>query len=127
MAAPRRPVKLGRRLRKAQASVNVGGRVDFVQANMFLDPAHLNRVTRQTADGEEREREGAQNKPSNPGALSAPLCSAITSGWEARGPFPKKKKKLRERQEGKECLACWEIQEPLFVNGNRKRTRAGTG
>lgn len=42
MAAPSLAVQLGTVLRKAQSLVSVGGGVDFIQANMFLDPAHLN-------------------------------------------------------------------------------------
>ena len=42
VAVPRLVVQLGTTLRKAQSLVNVGGGVDFIQANMFLDPAHLN-------------------------------------------------------------------------------------
>lgn len=42
VAVPRAAVQLGPALRKAQSLVNVGGGVDFIQANMFLDPAHLN-------------------------------------------------------------------------------------
>lgn len=42
VAVPRLAVQLGTALRKAQSLVNVGGGVDFIQANMFLDPAHLN-------------------------------------------------------------------------------------
>lgn len=53
VAAPSLAVQLGTVLRKAQSLVSVGGGVDFIQANMFLDPAHLNWITRQTADGEE--------------------------------------------------------------------------
>lgn len=53
VAVPCLAVQLGTALRKAQSLVNVGGGVDFIQANMFLDPAHLNWITRQTADGEE--------------------------------------------------------------------------
>lgn len=42
VAVPSLAVQLGTALRKAQSLVNVGGGVDFIQANMFLDPAHLN-------------------------------------------------------------------------------------
>lgn len=42
VAVPCLAVQLGTELRKAQSLVNVGGGVDFIQANMFLDPAHLN-------------------------------------------------------------------------------------
>lgn len=42
VAVPLLAVQLGTALRKAQSLVNVGGGVDFIQANMFLDPAHLN-------------------------------------------------------------------------------------
>lgn len=53
VAVPCWSVQLGTVLRKALTLVNVGGGVDFIQANMFLDPAHLNWITKQTADGEE--------------------------------------------------------------------------
>lgn len=53
VAVPLLDVQLGTVLRKAQSLVNVGGGVYFIQANMFLDPVHLNWITRQTADGEE--------------------------------------------------------------------------
>lgn len=53
VAVPLLDVQLGTMLRKAQSLVNVGGGVYFIQANMFLDPAHLNWITRQTADGQE--------------------------------------------------------------------------
>lgn len=42
VAVPLLDVQLGTVLRKAQSLVNVGGGVYFIQANMFLDPAHLN-------------------------------------------------------------------------------------
>lgn len=53
VAVPCLAVQLGLELRKAQSLVNVGGEVDFIQANMFLDPEHLSWITRQTADREE--------------------------------------------------------------------------